>query len=187
MSQEKQQEPSKTGPTKVSSHHEKRPPFVRSAYNYDMDLASDASGLLCLDLSRTDQSFREECDINTIVEKFGLTGELPDNLGVPRSGDFTEVPDYQTALNLIIDANRSFMAMPGAVRERFGNDADKFVEFVSDPANLEEARRLGIADAPKGPRPPVDVRVIVDPTQVLESVRGASGTAKPASGPPSKD
>jgi len=57
--------------------------FVRSPYNYDMAKASVESGLACEDASRAVQSQREDADINVIVKRFGLTGQLPQNVRVP--------------------------------------------------------------------------------------------------------
>lgn len=141
------------------------PPFVRSSYNYDPDAASTASGLRCDDPSRTDQSFAEEVDINTIVRRFGLTGQLPENVSVPQSGDFTAVTDFQSALNVVRAAEESFMEMPADVRSEFANDPGRFLEFVNNPANRERAEQLGIVnkrEAPKIPEP-VAVRVVPDP------------------------
>lgn len=137
-------------------------PFLRTAHNYDMNEASDESGLRCEDPSRTDQSFSEEVDINTIVRRFGLTGELPENLTVPQSGDFTGVSDYQSALNVVIAAQDAFMQMPAEVRAEFGNDPGRFVSFVENEKNRERAIELGIAvkkEEPKAPEPML-VRVV---------------------------
>lgn len=120
------------------------PPFVRSPYNYDVDEASNASGLKCEDKSRTQQHFKEECDINTIVERFGLTGEVPSGVAVPMQGDFTEVYDFQSAMDVVIGARQAFEQMPANVRKRFGNDPALFMEFVHDPENVEEAKKLGL-------------------------------------------
>lgn len=140
-----------------------KPIFLRNPYNYDRNKASISSGLSCSDLSRTDQSFAEECDINTIVRNFGVTGQLPDNIRTPLEGDFTTVVDYQSALNMVLEADAAFAAMPSSVRERFANDPARFVEFCSDPANLEEARKLGIANPAISPPEPVSVRVVPEP------------------------
>jgi len=129
--------------------------FVRSEYNYDRDKASDESGLRCEDLSLTKQSFAEECDINTIVRRFGISGELPQNVVMPTYQDFEGVFDFQTAMNAILQANESFMSMPAEVRARFNNNPALFVDFCSDDANMEEAIKLGLVvkkrqDAPEG-------------------------------------
>lgn len=162
-----------------------KPIFLRNAYNYDKNKASTASGLTCLDESRTDQSFREECDINTIVRNFGVTGNLPEQVRTPLEGDFTTVTDYQTALNMVIEADAAFAQMPSAVRERFGNDAARFVAFASDPANLEECGKLGLAEPRKRPPEPLAVR-ITEPTPNNPSnpPKGSQNASSDAQGKP---
>lgn len=123
-------------------------PFIRSPYNYDMESSSDESSLKCLDPSLAQQNFKDETDINTIVKRFNLTGELPNNLAVPQYGDFTEVTDYHSALNLVIKAEDAFMSMPAEVRARFNNDPGAFLDFVNDGNNREEAARLGLLVPP---------------------------------------
>lgn len=120
-------------------------PFIRTAWNYDRDGASVVSGVSEFPPTMAQQQFAEECDINTIVERFGLSGQLPVAARMPTYGDFTGVSDFQSAMQAVRSAEESFMAMPGSVRERFGHDPAKFVDFCSDPANLEEARKLGLA------------------------------------------
>lgn len=133
--------------------------FVRSPYNYDRNAASDESGINCqVDVvtgeatpTLTKQSFLEEVDINTIVRRFNLTGQLPVGVRMPTYADFENVPTYQEAMNAIAEANQSFMMMPAEVRARFGNDAAAFVEFCSDERNREEAEKLGLVPPPPTP------------------------------------
>lgn len=117
---------------------------VKMAYD-DHEVESFITGLECTDLSLAVQSAREEVDINTIVRRFGLTGQLPSDVAVPTFGDFSSmVVDYQSALNLVIEADEAFGKMPADVRARFGNDAQAFVAFASDEKNRDEARKLGL-------------------------------------------
>lgn len=119
-------------------------PFVRSPYNYDTNAASDESALQCLDPSLTKQEFAEDADINTIVRRFNITGQLPQNVQAPVYGDFEGVFDFQSAMNIVVQAEQSFMAMPAEVRARFLNNPQRFVEFCSDERNRDEAVRLGL-------------------------------------------
>lgn len=121
--------------------------FLRTPYNYDTNEASDASALSCQDPSLAQQHAKEECDINTIVRRFGLTGELPNNVRMPEYGDFTAATDYHTAMNAVIAANESFMTLPADVRARFNNDPGAFVDFCSDDKNRAEAEKLGLVPA----------------------------------------
>lgn len=135
----------------------RKPPFMRSAYNYDPVEAGEVDCVKEWDPSLTQQSQAEEADINTIVRRFGLTGQLPTNVRVPTYGDFEDIWDYQSAMNAVIDAQRSFMRMSGEVRRRFHDDPAEFVAFCSDEGNKDEMRKLGLLkpEEPKaGPEAP---------------------------------
>lgn len=118
----------------------------RSAYDGVNDIASYTTALHCLDPSLAVQSEKDEADINTIVKRFRVTGELPQSVRAPTFADFTDVFDFQSAQNALIEARESFMAMPADVRKRFNNDPQLFVEFCSDGENVEEMRKLGLVD-----------------------------------------
>lgn len=138
-------------------------PFVRSRYNYSMEHASEQTGLFCPEPTMAQQQFAEECDINTIVERFGLTGQLPQNLRMPINEEFVETMDYQSALNKLMEAESAFMELPASVRTEFQNDAGKFVDFVSNPENVERCRELGLAVPKKEAAVPLEVRVVPEP------------------------
>lgn len=118
--------------------------LIRSMFNYDVDAVSVETGLACQDPSMAQQQFKEECDINTILERFNVTGQLPVAALPPQFGDFTGIYDYQTALQAVKDAQDSFDALPARVRERFANDPAAFVDFCLDEANAEEMKQLGL-------------------------------------------
>lgn len=123
--------------------------FVRSASNYDVDEASLDSGLFCPpEEGVTQQQFAEEVDINTIVKRFGLTGELPDVVKIPQSGDFTSVVDFKSAMDAIRSAEAGFMELPADLRARFENDPQRLMDFMENPGNLDEARKLGLVNKP---------------------------------------
>lgn len=121
-------------------------PFLRTPYNYNRDDASNESGLECLDPSMAQQQFREECDINTIMERFGRTGELIAPIRMPQYGDFDGVNDYHSAMNAIVEAQASFDQLPAKVRARFSNDPAEFLEFCFNEENRDEAIRLGLLE-----------------------------------------
>lgn len=120
--------------------------FLRTPYNYDTDAASNESGLACEEPSLAQQHFKEECDINTILQKFNITGMLPQSPLSPRYGDFTGIGDYHTALNRVIAAQDEFEALPAQIRARFNNDPAQLIEFLQDEANRPEAEELGLVE-----------------------------------------
>ena len=120
--------------------------FLRTPYNYDKDAASNESGLHCEDASLAQQHYKEECDINTILEKFNITGMLPENTLSPRYGDFTGIGDYHTALNRVIAAQDEFEALPAQIRAKFNNDPAQLIEFLENSENRPEAEELGLVE-----------------------------------------
>ena len=128
--------------------------FCRSAHNYDMDLASDKSGLSCQDPSLTQQQFKEESDINTIVDRFMKSGVMPNPVNMPQYIDYEGIFDFQSAMNVVRQADENFMRMDAKVRARFHNSPQEFLEFFADPANSEEAVRLGLAVSKPMESPP---------------------------------
>lgn len=129
-------------------------PFLRNGFNYDREAASLATGLCCEDPSLTQQQFKDDADINVIMRRFGLTGQMPTGVRVPSYGDFEGITDFRSALAALDAAEASFMQMPGEVRARFMNDPGLFVDFCSNPANKEEMLKLGLIDAPPAPPAP---------------------------------
>lgn len=103
------------------------------------------------DVSKVQQQFRDEVDVNTVVRRFGITGGpigRPDVAALAMEGDFTGVSDFESALDRIERVSRNFMSLPPEVRERFGNDVVAFVgeAVASDPASFE-ARLLPVQPA----------------------------------------
>lgn len=130
----------------------------RNPFNFDTDVSSSLCGFVYDPISdRTQQHFKAETDINTLVKVYTRTGEVPGADFPAFEFDATGVVDYQSAMNSLIAADRSFAALPAIVRDRFGNDPAKLIAFVSDEANRGEAISLGLV--PK----PVDVVPVVPP------------------------
>lgn len=126
----------------------KKKEFVRNPYNYDADELSNDTGLKCLDESLTEQQHIEEADINYIADRFMRTGEMPQLLHMPTSGDFEDTTNFQEAMNLIATAKQEFLSLPAKIRTRFSNDPAELIRFIEDPENRLEAIKLGFIDKP---------------------------------------
>ena len=120
--------------------------FVRNPYNYDMALASQESGLECQDPSLAQQHMKDECDINVLVERFGVTGNMPVAPIEPSYGDFSGVGDYHTALNKIKAADDAFMALPAKIRAKFDHDPNALLNYLQNEENRDEAIQIGLID-----------------------------------------
>lgn len=120
----------------------------KTPYNHDTMDESLKSGTACHDKSLAQQSQEEEANINTIVKRFGVTGQLPQIPMPPTIDDFTEVFDFQSSMNLVLQAKRSFEQLPAEVRTMFQNDPHRFVNYVDaavEANDLDQLRRWGLA------------------------------------------
>lgn len=116
--------------------------------------------------SLTRQEFAEECDVNLLMERYEKTGVISHVNTMPAQYfDASAVPDYQGALQQIRDAEAAFAALPARARATFDNDAAAFVEFAQDPANIDQMRSWGLAEAERLPDPPMKVEVINPPSE----------------------
>lgn len=96
-------------------------------------------------LDRAKQSFKAECDINTIMSRYMATGILPETLQ-RLNGQYLDVTgwEFQSAMDLVAGAASMFEEMPSALRSRFNNDPASFLDFCSNPANRSEMAELGL-------------------------------------------
>lgn len=115
------------------------------------------TGELVKEPSMTKQEFKAECDINNIIKSFSVTGIVTHINEKAAQGAYIDLPDpmdFQEALGLVDQATKSFATLPSSVRSRFDNDPTKFLEFMANPDNQDEAIRLGLATDNRPPPPP---------------------------------
>lgn len=145
---------------------------VRAAYDFDgrdYDEGIDCSSFVLDDgevvdtPSLTRQADRDDCDINVMMAKYQATGELRTNPRQPQWGDFSDVPSYQEALNIVRQADEDFALLDAKIRDRFGNDPTQMLRFLEDEANRDEAVQLGLVNPPPVEPSPVRVEVVNTP------------------------
>lgn len=102
--------------------------------------------------SRTQQHFKDECDVNRIMARYAQSGVLPQG-GRPKHFIEAGALEFQEALNLVITAEEAFASLPSATRERFANNPSLLLSFLEDPANRPEAVKLGLIPPGDTPTP----------------------------------
>lgn len=107
---------------------------------YDFKAVSDECAFDTGRETLVQQHFAEEVDINTIVRRFGLTGQLPQFSAEGIYGDFTGVTDYGSAVEMVRRTEAAFEALPAEVREKFRNDPAELVRFASSVSEDEFVR-----------------------------------------------
>lgn len=128
------------------------PVRFRSAYDRDYLDAKGSPiklGTVNNEESMTQQSDKDDADINVIVSRFHKTGQMPQVQRPAMYGDFTDALDFRACQEHLHTANQSFAELPAKIRKRFHNDPAEFIEFMNDPDNAEEMIKLGLATKPK--------------------------------------
>lgn len=129
-------------------------PQWKTPYNHDREFESDRTGLYCKDPSLTKQEFKEETDINVILERFTRSGEPPPMVLPEHFMDLTERTNYFDMARQIAVANEKFYLLPAATRAEFQNDPTRWADAVVQAVHLgdrEYLAELGI-DAPERPQ-----------------------------------
>lgn len=102
-------------------------------------------GLACEDTTLTQQEFRDECDINNIMQKYRETGDLPNLINnQPQYADFSTPLDFHDAMEVVAKAKEQFAALDAHTREKFDNDPGRFLEFATNEKNAEEMAEMGL-------------------------------------------
>lgn len=105
----------------------------------------------------TQQHFKQEADINNILQQFKRTGIIQHiNNQPPVYADLPDTIDYQQALAIQDAADAAFAALPSVVRAHFDNDPSELLTALGDPSQTAKLTELGILKAPvtQEPQPP---------------------------------
>lgn len=105
--------------------------------------------ILCNDPLLTQQSAKDECDINIIVNRAKQGADLSQQMRPVMYGDLIGFPDFRESLVMVTKANEMFMSLDAEIRKRFSNDPAKLLDFLSDDKNREEGVKLGLLKAPE--------------------------------------
>lgn len=109
--------------------------------------------------SMTQQNFANECNVNSIMEKYRKTGSVSHIRTQSGSyGDFSQYQDFKQNLDTVRNAMDSFDSLPAHIRKKFSNSPENLVDFLSNPENNKEAVSLGlmVARMPENSQPKND-------------------------------
>lgn len=93
-------------------------------------------------------------DMAAIVQRSMAGGLVMSNSKVPQYIDTVSLPTYEASLNQVAELNGLFSGLDLKLRQRFGNDALKMVDFLTNKDNHVEAVALGLLD--KSVLPPAE-------------------------------
>lgn len=144
---------------------------------YTGQLVNHKTGEVFTPPARTKQQFVDQCDINNIIKQYTKTGQFSHLSANLARGTYTDLPDpieFQDSMNLVIQAENAFATLPSKVRARFGNDPAEFLAFIGDPANQDEAIKMGLA---------IDNRPAPEPETAPAGPTGGDGGKPPSEAP----
>lgn len=124
---------------------ENRPPVLECGGKLDKDGIDSYWGE-----SLTLQAEAENADITLIMQKYAKTGIITAPIkNNPVYGDYSTMPSFHEAQNIISKAHEQFDGLPLNLKKRFQNDPAQFLEFVHNDQNYDEALKLGLVKAKK--------------------------------------
>lgn len=129
----------------------------------------------------TQQSFKEETDINYITSRYLPKGMLPQMTGEAKFGDFSSI-DFLQMQNSIADIDSQFQTLPAKLRRRFSESPYQLIRWLENQDNHEEAVKLGLLPGP----PPVEPPKAGEQIQVqmpLQASQDAPAAGAPVSAP----
>lgn len=107
----------------------------------------------------TQQHYKDECDLNQILARHRVEGELnamqlrqllaqsamgADSARVPRFEDVSDLPDLSYIKKSFIAASRAFAHLPIQARVAFGNNPEVFYSAMTDKSQHGKVRDLGL-------------------------------------------
>lgn len=119
-----------------------KPPTPRNCYSPRTSVVSPPGQ------TPAQQQFKDDCDINKIMQRFQKTGAI-DHVAKhqPQYGFVTPL-SYHESLNIISTADSMFNDLPSSIRNQFHNNPQAFLEFVQNPDNADQLRTMGLALSP---------------------------------------
>lgn len=116
----------------------------------------------------TEQSHKDEVNINNIVKRHGIDVIQKTNLlrSVEFQYDDVSGNDFQEAMQIVAKAQQTFDAMPSQLRKEFDNNPAVFLDFVQNPDNVDKMVDMGLAERVT---PPPVVKVEVTNQPVIEA------------------
>lgn len=130
--------------------------FFKTPNNHNTLHESMKGALVCEEPSKTDQSLKEDADINVIIDRIKKGAQydipLPEHFGIDDRIDLLE------ARTRIAESNATFYNLAPDIRSEFLNDPARWEEQVTKDlhaGNTENLKRMGIDITKKPVAPPV--------------------------------
>lgn len=123
----------------------------KTAYGPRNIVVTDATGP-----ARTKQAFAEECDVNSIMQKYQKEGVITHVTKHQANYGFASSNDFRESVELMGKANDMFAELPSSTRKKFDGSVENFLDWVQDPENASQLDEMGaLTETPAEPSPAV--------------------------------
>lgn len=116
-------------------------------------------GTMCTaEEGRTRQSDAQAADINFTIRKYNLQPLELEPGWSGRAGaflDISDMPDYQSALNMVRVAEEAFMELPPAIRDKFDNSHVVMLDAWDKGTHQDVFEEIGYLERKPAERPAV--------------------------------
>jgi len=166
---------------------EKEMPMWKTPYNHDTNFESDRTALYCADPSLTKQEFKDEADINVILERFMRTREAPPITTPEDFTDLTGRTTYYDMASRVAEANKLFYELPATKRYIFQNDPTRWADAVvqaTEAGDRDAMIELGLDVPPAPPTPLQPTNATGSPPAPVAVGNGPPGAVNTPSGAP---
>ena len=119
---------------------------IRSRYA----LGDPVKGLEFTQPSLTQQQFKDECEIESLLKAHNLSqvmGIVNNHGQQPLYGDVSDIPDFHDAQNHVARATEYFEGLSSDVRSRFNNSLSEFLTTLNNPDAREALTEMGVLKA----------------------------------------
>lgn len=115
--------------------------------------------------SKTQQHFKDECDVNRIVKKYAGTGIIEHvRSGIPRYVDCSN-QTFAEAQMVIAETRSHFERLPADIRKAFDNNAANYVDAHNDPEQAQRLSDLGLIETIPAPEKEVSEPLPTPPAE----------------------
>lgn len=138
---------------------EKEMPLWKTPWNHDRDFESERTATFTPEDSLTKQEFKEEVDINVLLDRFLKTGQPPPIVMPEDFADLTGRTSYFDMASRTAEVNELFYLLPAKERAEHLNDPARWADAVVlayEHGNVAALNKLGIAatEKPQEPKTP---------------------------------
>lgn len=93
--------------------------------------------------SKVRQSFKDEVDINRVLQRYASTGLAPVPRGQPMFADVSAMVDLKSALDLVSDMQAKVRQLPVEARTLFNENPEDFERILNEGPIEANLRKLG--------------------------------------------